>query len=142
MGFSTRLKDRLSVYKKITVLKMTSQKLFSLFVLAVACFEACRAECAGEDREPYCGQQPGRLCYHALVPKECCNKCTGLATGPAGCEYGDKTSWCTKYKKEDCDYPGVRESCCNLCAEGDATTAPPATTTAPPATTTAPPATT
>jgi len=61
--------------------------------------------------------------------------CVGGAE--AGCEYGDRVTWCSEYSGLDCSVPDHRHQCCSTCAAlTTTTTTTTSTTTTTPSTTT------
>merc|ERR1711988_808933 len=61
-----------------------------------------------------------------LLVNGCCITCQKYATGPRGCEWGDKNGdeWCSNYFYVTCDEPSYKEGCCKTCSEPKTTPLP------------------
>lgn len=88
------------------------------------------ASCA--DKASWCPRITRDQCYEGN--DTCCATCRRLKISPpiAGCEYGDKASWCSNYVRGpgECQRPEVAQLCCLSCARYLSTQ--PTTTTARP----------
>merc|ERR1711963_1286042 len=124
MGLTTT-----SQIQPITSFTMKHLALVSFFFVALICTTRAQIDDEGGDDASCVDTHPDncaervannpRECYHDQIEKACCKSCKGAKIGDAGCEYGNKASWCEDYEASTCETtPGVKEQCCKLCAGG------------------------